>query len=91
MDVVWTDYMKYRAQLRGFELGKIERLLRESRERYVDTATGRFVVVGRYGRSLVMVPYELDKDSMAPITIHATTRQQIRHRLEVGRFIHEHE
>jgi len=39
--IVWTDYMKYRAGLRGFELSKIENILRHSGERYFDTTTQR--------------------------------------------------
>jgi len=35
--IVWTDYMKYRANLRGFDLAKIEDILRYSTERYFDT------------------------------------------------------
>ncbi len=34
--IVWTDYFKYRAGLRGFELVKIENILRYSIERYFD-------------------------------------------------------
>jgi hypothetical protein len=26
--IVWTDYMKYRAELMGFELSKLENILR---------------------------------------------------------------
>lgn len=36
--IIWTDYMKYRAELRGFELSKVENILRHSVERYLDTA-----------------------------------------------------
>jgi hypothetical protein len=34
--VIWTDYLKYRAQLRGFDRGTIDRILRFSEERYFD-------------------------------------------------------
>ena len=86
--IVWTDYMKYRARLRGFDLAKIEEIVRHSSERYFDVATGRHVVVGRYGKILVVIPYEIDEDSITPITIHATTRQQINFRLKTGRYTH---
>lgn len=63
--IVWTEYMKYRARLRGFDLVKIE------------------------DKVLVMIPYETDEDSITPITIHITTRQQINFRLKTGRFTYE--
>jgi len=43
--IVWTDYLKYRAELRGFDLLIVERVLRFSEERYFDTVTGRQVVI----------------------------------------------
>jgi len=41
--IVWTDYFKYRAGLRGFNLAEVEKILSFSDERYFDTATGRNV------------------------------------------------
>ncbi len=86
--VVWTEYMRYRVRLRGFDLAKVEDIVRYATERYFDTATGRLVVVGRHDKVLVMIPYETDDDSITPVTIHATTRQQINFRLRTGRFTH---
>jgi hypothetical protein len=37
--------MKYKAKLRGFDLVKIENILKTSAERYTDTVTGRRVAV----------------------------------------------
>jgi hypothetical protein len=56
--IVWTDYMKYRLKLRSYDLSTIEHILRYSSERYVDTASGRLVVIGVHGKLLVMIPYE---------------------------------
>jgi hypothetical protein len=81
--------MKHRASVRGFDLARIERILRNSSERYVDTVTGRLVAVGRHDTLLVMIPYEVDEGIFTPITIHATTRQQINSRLKSGRFTYE--
>ena len=81
--------MKYRVRLRGFDLAKIEHVVRHSVERYFDTATGRLIIVGRIDDLLVMIPCEADQGSITPITIHATTRQQIKFRLRTGRFINE--
>jgi hypothetical protein len=81
--------MRYRTELRGFDLGKIEDILRYSEERYFDTITQRLIVVGRHDERLVLIPYEKKKNEIIPVTIHATTRQQIRFRLKTGRFIHE--
>jgi hypothetical protein len=79
---------RYRAQLRGLDLVEIERILRFSEERYMDTAPGRFVVVGRHQSMLVMIPYETDDESVTPVTIHTTTRQQINIRIQTERFRH---
>jgi len=89
MDVVWTDCMKYRSELRGFDLATLEGILRYSTERYWDEATNRAVAVGRHGRKLVLLPYEREGDTVTPVTVHATTRQQINFRLKTGRFRHE--
>lgn len=87
--IVWSDYSKYRSELRGFELSKIENILRHSGERYFDTATRRLIVVGKHDDRLVLVPYEKQGNEITPVTIHATTRQQINFRLKTGRFIYE--
>ena len=87
--IVWTDYMKYRLILRGYDPAKIEQLLRHSSERYFDTVTGRAVVIGRHENLLVMIPYERVGGTLTPVTIHATTRQQIISRLRSGRLKNE--
>jgi len=86
--IIWSTYLKYRAELRGFDLSEIDRILRFSEERYIDTVTQRLIVVGRHNDSLVIVPYEIDGNEIRPITIHTTTRQQIKFRLKTGRFIY---
>jgi hypothetical protein len=78
--------MKYRARLREFNLEKIEEILRHSSERYFDSGTHRRVVVGKHNNRLVIIPYEEDDDAIVPVTIHAITRQQIKFRLNSGRF-----
>jgi len=88
--IIWTDYFQYRAKLRGFNLANVEEILRHSTERYYDTATDRFVGVGKYASVIVMIPYEIDDEStITPITIHATSRQQINYRIKSGRFKNE--
>jgi hypothetical protein len=86
MEVVWTEYTKHRARLRGFDLAAIEQILRFSGERYFDTATQRRIAIGRLGPKLVSVPYEEEGETLTPITIHATTRQQVNLRIRVGRY-----
>jgi hypothetical protein len=81
--------MRYRARSRGFDLDKIEHVVRYSSERYTDTETGRPVAVGRHDDILVLVPYERGEDAITPVTVHAITRQQIRFRLRTGRFVYE--
>jgi uncharacterized DUF497 family protein len=89
MAIDWTDYLRYRAALRGFDLARIEEVVRYSDERYVDKATGRSVAVGRHTRHLMMVPYEIEEDVLRPITVHATTRAQVAARIKSGRFRYE--
>ena len=84
--IVWSSYLRYRAELRGFDLAKIEEILRLSGERYYDTVTGREIAVGKHDNRLVIIPYERSGDLITPVTIHSTTRQQIRFRLRTGRF-----
>ena len=87
--IAWTDYMEYRVELRGFDLVQIEQILRYSAERYVDHLTGRLIAVGDIEGVLVMIPYEVESKTITPVTVHATTRQQISLRLKTGRFTHE--
>jgi len=87
--IVWAAYMKYRLKLRGYELAIVEHILRYSSERYVDTATGRLVAIGRHEKLLVMILYERKGSTLTPVTIHATNRQQINSRLKSGRLKNE--
>ena len=89
MEIVWTDYMRYRGCLRDFDLAKIEDIVRHSTERYYDIATHRLVVVGRHDDKLVLVPYERHGGKVTPVTVHVTTRQQVNFRLLTGRFRNE--
>ena len=87
--IVWTDYMRYRVRLRGFDLAETEQVVRHSSERYLDAVTGRRIAVGRVGQRLVVVPYDQDGSVLTPVTIHATSRQQINVRVKSGRFTNE--
>lgn len=84
----WSDYLRYRATIRGFDLEKLEHIVRHSSERYLDTETGRHVAVGRHGEQLVMIPYEAEREIITPVTVQIT-RQQIRFRLTTERFTNE--
>jgi len=87
--IVWTDYMKYRLEMRRYELATVDHILRYSTERYMDTTTGRLVAIGRHDKLLVMIPYERKGSTLTPLTVHATNRQQINSRLKSGRFKNE--
>ena len=87
--IEWTEYMRYRAVLRGFDLARIEDVVRYSDKRYVDNTTGRLIVVGRHTDALMMVPCEMEQDVIRPVTVHATNRAQIDARIKSGRFTHE--
>jgi len=88
IEIVWTDYLKYRANIRSFSLTNIEEIIRYSNERYFDVSTDRWVVVGKDSNILVIIPHEIEGDNViTPITVHATTRQQINYRVKSGRFI----
>ena len=83
----WTAYLVYRAELRGFDISILEQILRYSEEKYFDTATRRMVAVGKHRCDLVMIPYDITDDlTVTPITVHATTRQQVAYRIKSGRF-----
>ncbi len=88
ISIIWSDYIKYRIDLRGFDFKKVESILRYSDERYFDYVTQRRIVIGRHDKQLVMIPYEQSEEKINPITIHATTRQQINFRLKTGRLKH---
>lgn len=85
LTINWTEYLKYRAALRGFDLAKLEDIIRHSTERYLDTETRRVVVVGRHEQQLVIIPCDVDDEIITPVTVHAITRQQIHFRLRTGR------
>ncbi|MFC1533094.1 hypothetical protein ACFL7M_07005 [Thermodesulfobacteriota bacterium] len=87
--VIWSEYMKYRVQLRKFDLSKIEDIIKYSEEKYFDVATHRMIVINKHDDRLVMIPFEAKEDEIMPITVHATTRQQINFRLKTGRFRYE--
>lgn len=87
LEIIWTSYLRYRATRRGFDLSLIENILRFSSERYYDVETDRAIVIGKHHDQLVLIPYEYSNNQITPITIHATSRQQIRFRLKTGRFI----
>ena len=84
--IVWTEYLEYKARLHGFDLAIIEQVVRYSEERYFDTTTHRLIAVGRHDSRLIIVPYEKEGDMITPVTVHATTRQQITFRLRTGRY-----
>ncbi|XCN71160.1 MAG: hypothetical protein Q3M24_12630 [Candidatus Electrothrix aestuarii] len=84
--IVWTEYMKYRLSLRGYDPAVIEEILRYSSERYADTQTERMIAVGQHDNLLVMVPYEIRGNEIIPVTVHATDKKQITARLRSGRF-----
>ena len=50
--IEWSEYLRYRAATRRFELAKIETIMRFSGERYLDTVTGRLIVAGRHDKSI---------------------------------------
>ena len=88
-DILFTEYMNYRTVQRNYRRERIEEILRYSAERYYDTETGRKVVVGVHEGTLIMIPFEESETSITPITVHATTRQQLRFRLHTRRFANE--
>ena len=47
-EIVWSGYMRYRMELRGFKLPLLKRILLNSDERYFDTSTRRLIVVGKH-------------------------------------------
>jgi hypothetical protein len=72
--------------VRGYQKNKIEHIIRFSSERYFDTETRRFVIIGKHGNKEVIVPFDKEGNIVIPVTIHAISRQQIRFRKFSGRF-----
>jgi len=71
-------------------MDRVREILVYSEERYLDTDTGRRVAVGRHdAQRLVLIPYEATDEALRPVTVHATTRQQITFRIRTGRYVHE--
>ena len=87
-DIVISDYVFYRAHTRGFSIEDIQSIVRYSEERYFDVETRRLVAVGHSSNRIVMIPYEENEKELIPVTIHAVTRQQIRFRVNTGRFMY---
>ncbi len=87
--IAWNDYVIYRIEKRGFSFATIEGILRYSSERYFDVSTHRMIAVGKHDDRIVMIPYEIAGDAIVPVTVHATTRQQVKFRLKTGRFEYE--
>jgi len=71
MNIHFTEYLQYRAKIRGFDLKQLEDILRYSPERYYDTETGRSIVVGKYQDKLILIPYEKNKSNITPILVKA--------------------
>jgi hypothetical protein len=85
---VCTEYLQYQARTRNYDLQIIEDIVQHSTERYYDTGTLRMVAAGKHDKRLVLIPYDSDEDSITPITVHATSRPQIKLRTKTGRFVH---
>lgn len=84
-----TDYFKYRINLRNYDLTIIKKIIKYSEERYLDSETGRNILIGNHKKKLVLIAYEMDENTITPVTIHATTRQQIKFRIKTRRFVYE--
>jgi hypothetical protein len=84
------EYLLYRAQTRGYDVDRIKEILRYGEEWYIDIDTGRRIAIGRHDpRRLVLIAFEATDEVMRPVTVHATTRQQITFRIRTGRYVHE--
>ena len=59
MKYIFSEYLKYRVETRGYALDKIEDILKFSTERYLDTITNRMIAIGKHDKRLVMIPYEI--------------------------------
>lgn len=70
LSIIWSDCFKYRADLRGFELTKIENILRYSEERYFDIITQRKVAVGKHDKLLGLV--YLTRSRKLPLPRHCS-------------------
>jgi len=86
--VAVSDYLRYRCTVRGFNLTVVEEIVKYSDERYFDTETKRMIGIGNHEKDLVLIPYEEDLEFLKPVTVHTISRQQVRFRLNTGRFVY---
>jgi len=68
VQIRWTSYLIFRAELRGFDLAILEGIVRSSSERYTDSTTGRRIAIGKHCETLVAIPYEMEDEVMVPVT-----------------------
>ena len=55
----------------------------------IDVESGRSVVIGRHRDELVMLPFDRENDTITPVTVHVTTRQQVNFRLKMEGLVNE--
>ncbi len=91
MRIRLTDHIRARIVLRGFDASTPERIVRDARERFRDTATGSLIAVAKadvYGKVRdVMVAYRESGDDVMLLTIHPLKPEEKAARVASGRWI----
>lgn len=90
MKIEYSQHIEYRLLLRGIDRALPERIYREAEHRYIDSATGHSIAVGRavlYGKDReVMVAYREDAGHVKLLTTHPLKEGQRESRTGSGRW-----
>ena len=91
--VEYSEHLKFRLQMRHIPEKLPERIYRQAKQRYFDHETGRHIAIlsttYHNRRHLMMIAYDEFEDRVEIVTIHPVEKQQIRSRVNSGRWINE--
>lgn len=94
MSLTYTEHLKTRLKQRGLPLGLVKKVFDKNEESYFDNLRLHYIMVssvlykGRYRK--VLAAYDkIGIDSIEVITIHPITDEQIKQRLNSGRWSYE--
>ncbi len=91
--IEYSEHLKFRLQARQIPEKLPERIYRESKQRYFDHDTGRYVavlsVLYHQQRCLMMIAFDEFEEDVTIITIHPIEKQQIQSRILSGRWTNE--
>lgn len=91
--VHYSEHLKFKLQVRHISEKLPERIYRQAKQRYFDHETGRHVAIlsaiYHNHRWLMMIAYDEFEAYIEIVTIHPIEKQQIRSRVNLGRWTNE--